>query len=142
MTEEETPPLNAKKVGRPLRDFDKKIFEGLCWIQCTVDEIEKVFHSDQRTLDKWCLREYGDSFSTVYKEYSVDGKISIRRSQFKHMEKSYAMAMYLGKIYLGQREIPVGEVVPNDALMTLVDQITRKNYQLQIELDALKSKTN
>lgn len=142
MITEESAPVNVKKMGRPLRDFDRKIFEGLCGIQCTVDEIEKVFHTDQRTLDKWCLREYEEPFSTVYKEYAVDGKISVRRWQFKHMEKSYAMAMFLGKVYLGQRETPIGETAPNDALMTIIDQLTKKNYQQQIELDALKSKAS
>ncbi len=117
MTEEDHIPLNPKKTGRPLRDFDKRIFEGLCHINCTVSEIESIFHCDQRTLDKWCQREYGESFSTIYKVYQADGKASVRRYQFAHLKKSYAMAMFLGKVLLGQRDTSESTASPNDKML-------------------------
>lgn len=114
MSKEEMIPLNSKKTGRPLREFDKKIFEGLCHIHCTVDEIEKIFHCDQRTLDKWCQREYDETFYTVYKTYQSDGKASVRRYQFEHCKKNAAMAMFLGKVLLGQVDTPYMAKSPND----------------------------
>jgi len=111
---EEQLPLNSKKSGRPLREFDKKIFEGLCHIHCTVNEIESIFHTDQRTIDKWCQREYGSDFSTVYKLYQSDGKASVRRDQFYHCKRSPAMAMFLGKVLLGQVDSPYMAKSPND----------------------------
>ena len=44
------------------------------------------------------------NFAETFKVYSVDGKISLRRFQFRQAEKSYAMAIWLGKQWLGQRD--------------------------------------
>lgn len=103
-----------KKIGRPKREFDKQAFEGLCQIQCTVNEIEKILHTDQRILDNWCKREYeGDSFNTIYKRFAEGGKASIRRNQLALSKKSAAMAIWLGKIYLGQRDTSSNEELLN-----------------------------
>jgi hypothetical protein len=91
-----------KKAGRKPREYDKSIFEGLCEIQCTVDEMESVLRTDQRTLDKWCKRTYKDSFSTTYKRYSSSGKTSLRRFQFNQSKRNASMAIWLGKQWLGQ----------------------------------------
>ncbi len=131
MIEEPNIPLNSKKIGRPLREFDKKIFEGLCHIHCTVDEIEKVFHTDQRTLDKWCQREYGESFSTIYKVYQSDGKASVRRYQFEHCKKNASMAMFLGKVLLGQVDTPQFQNSPNDGILRqLLSEIKEQSKTL------------
>ena len=37
--------------------------------------------------------------------HSATGKISLRRIQFKMAEHNPSMAMFLGKVYLGQREV-------------------------------------
>ncbi|MCK9319974.1 hypothetical protein, partial [Methanoculleus sp.] len=39
-----------------------------------------------------------------YKKGQEGGKMSLRRIQWKHAEKNPSMAMFLGKVYLGQRE--------------------------------------
>ena len=65
-------------TGRPKKEIDKKIFENLCGLQCTL-------------------------FAEVYKKHSAKGKTSLRRIQFKLAEKSAAMAIFLGRNYLGQK---------------------------------------
>lgn len=90
--------------GRPVRDFDKKTFEGLCHVQCTVDEIEAILHTDQRTIDNWCKREYKETFSTVYKRYAKGGKASVRRNQFALSKTNASVAIWLGKVMLGQKD--------------------------------------
>ena len=104
-----------KKTGRPLRDFDRKVFEGLCHVQCTFGEIESIFWTDKRTLDKWVEREYKESFSDVYKRFADEGKMSVRRYQFAHAKTNASMAMFLGKVMLGQRDTPPPEAAPNNA---------------------------
>lgn len=93
-----------KKMGRPLIDFDKSQFEKLCSYQCTEVEIANFFKCDVDTINNWCKRTYGLTFSDTYKIYSVNGKISLRRWQFKQAEKNAGMAIFLGKQYLGQKD--------------------------------------
>ena len=91
-------------TGRPQKEIDKKIFENLCGLQCTLEEIAGVFDCSVDTIERWCKREYGETFAEVYKKHSAKGKTSLRRIQFKLAEKSAAMAIFLGKNYLGQKD--------------------------------------
>ena len=91
-------------TGRPQKEIDKKIFENLCGLQCTLEEIAGVFDCSVDTIERWCKREYRETFAEVYKKHSAKGKMSLRRIQFKLAEKSAAMAIFLGKNYLGQKD--------------------------------------
>lgn len=90
--------------GRPPREFEEKLFENLCRIHCTVDEIEAVLNTHSTVLDGWCQRHYGETFQTSYKRLRSGGKASLRRTQFKLAEKNAAMAIWLGKQELGQKD--------------------------------------
>lgn len=98
------------KMGRPQKEIDKDQFEKLCYLQCTLLEIASFFNCSDDTIENWCKRTYVDengkpmTFSEVYKIHSAGGKISIRRWQFKMAEHNPGMAMFLGKVLLGQRE--------------------------------------
>jgi len=97
-------------MGRPRKEIDKDQFEKLCYLQCTLVEIASFFSCSEDTIENWCKRTYVDengnpmTFSEVYKIHSAGGKISIRRWQFKMAEHNPGMAMFLGKVLLGQRE--------------------------------------
>ena len=95
-------------TGRPRKEIDKKIFENLCGLQCTLEEIAGVFDCSVDTIERWCKREYQETFAEVYKKHSAKGKTSLRRIQFKLAEKSAAMAIFLGKNYLGQKDSIIG----------------------------------
>jgi hypothetical protein len=45
------------------------------------------------------------TFADTYKSKSQAGKSSLRRAQWKLAEKNASMAIWLGKQYLGQRDI-------------------------------------
>lgn len=92
------------KGGRPRKEIKKDQFEKLCTMQCTQAEMCGFFGVTDKTLSSWCKREYGAGFSEVYKKYSQDGKISLRRWQFKMAEHNVSMAIWLGKQYLGQTD--------------------------------------
>ncbi len=91
-------------MARPRKEIDTDQFEKLCGLQCTKEEICGWFDITDKTLDAWCKREYKMGFSDIYHKKAEVGKISLRRAQFKLAEKSAAMAIFLGKNYLGQRD--------------------------------------
>jgi hypothetical protein len=92
------------RTGRPRAEIDKQQFEKLCGIMCTESEICDVFDICEDTLNAWCKRTYKKTFSDTYKKLSAKGKASLRRKQFKIAETNAAMAIFLGKNYLGQTD--------------------------------------
>ena len=121
-------------MGRKLREFDQTIFEGLCHIQCTVNEIESVFHTDQRILDKWCVRTYEQTFKEVYETYRQNGRASLRRHQYNLSKTNPAMAIWLGKQWLGQKDAPQEIEQFNGKLSLLLDAImTLKSREMITE---------
>lgn len=101
-------------MGRPRKEIDYDAFVKLCGLQCTLTEIAGFFDCSEDTIENWCKRELEMTFSEAYKKHSAGGKISLRRMQFKLAEKSAAMAIWLGKQYLDQKENP--DVDDPDAL--------------------------
>ena len=92
------------KNGRPRKQIDENEFVKLCGMQCTLNEIAGFFDCSEDTIERWCKRELEMGFADAYKKYSAGGKISLRRTQLKKKKKSPAMAIFLGKNYLGQRD--------------------------------------
>ncbi len=91
-------------AGRPRKKIDRKEFEKLCGLQCTVEEIAAWFDCSVDTIERWCEKEYGQKFADVFSEKRSYGKISLRRTQWQLAEKNASMAIFLGKNYLGQRD--------------------------------------
>lgn len=54
------------------------------------------------------------NFAEVYKKYSANGKISLRRYQFNLAKTNASMAIWLGKQMLGQKEPKENELVAED----------------------------
>lgn len=93
-----------KKMGRPKKIINQEQFEKMCAIQCTLEEICDVFGVTDKTLNSWCKETYGTTFSEVFAKKRSLGKMSLRRAQFRLAEKNAAMAIFLGKNYLGQTD--------------------------------------
>lgn len=85
--------------------IDKNQFENLCKMQCTKIEIASWFGVNDRTLLRWCEETYGTDFVTIYEQKREGGKIALRRYQLQQAEKNPTMAIWLGKQYLGQRDV-------------------------------------
>ena len=92
------------KGGRPKAEIDFNLVESLCKLQCTGEEIASVLKVNYDTLNARIKETYECTFSDYYKKHSASGKASLRRLQFKLAEKSAAMAIFLGKNYLGQSD--------------------------------------
>lgn len=103
-----------KKMGRPEKTISQAQFEAMCSIQATEEEICLVLDVQPHTLNKWCRRIYGKTFCKVFREKRALGHVSLRRKQFHLADKSPAMAIFLGKNYLGQSDNPTATVEISD----------------------------
>ena len=86
-------------MARPKKVIDYEAVEKLASIQCTQEEIANFLDLSVRTLQR------DDEFCRLYKKGQDNGRMSLRRMQFKLAEKNTSMAIFLGKQYLGQRDV-------------------------------------
>jgi hypothetical protein len=100
-------------AGRPKKEIDYILAEKLANIMCTQEEIATMFDCDVRTLQR------DEEFCRVFKKGKENGKMSLRRNQWKLSEKNTAMAIWLGKQYLGQRDTNNADVSNEEALKRL-----------------------
>lgn len=110
-------------MARPKKEIDQVEFEKLCGIQCTNDEICDWFGVTDKTLDGWCKRTYKEGFSATYAKKRGKGKISLRRMQFELAKKNAAMAIWLGKQYLGQKENAEYTIKGTDPVIKLLERL-------------------
>lgn len=118
--------------GRPRVEIDLEQFKGLCSIQCTLEEISNWFRCSEDTIERWCKRELKMSFADAYKKYSVGGKISLRRYQFRMAEHNATMAIWLGKQWLGQtdrQELTVSSAQDDETIKEMNDFFNNKRKQ-------------
>lgn len=96
------------KGGRPRIEFSEKQwkeFEQLCAFQCTKLEICEWFSITDKTLENLIKQRYnGVGFSEVFQQKRSKGLVSLRRLQFQLAQKNPAMAIFLGKNYLDQKD--------------------------------------
>lgn len=91
-------------MARPRKEFNVKIFEQLCALQCTLAEIALVMNLSEDTIENRCDEIYQRRFTDVFEQKRVAGFTSLRRAQFKMAETVPALAIFLGKNYLNQSD--------------------------------------
>lgn len=96
-------------MARPRKDIDRKDFESLLALQCTLEEVTAFFDHkldgcSADTIERWCKRTYKENFADIAAKKRNLGKISLRRAQFELAKKNGAVAIFLGKNYLGQSD--------------------------------------
>jgi len=96
-------------MARPRKNIERKDFESLLAIQCTLEEVTAFFDHkldgcSADTIERWCKRTYKESFADIAAKKRNLGKISLRRAQFELAKKNGAVAIFLGKNYLGQKD--------------------------------------
>ncbi len=110
------------KTGRPRIDLDMELLAKLCSIQCTQAECANVLGVSQSTLQRRLDEETGDGFEPFFDLHSAEGKVSLRRAQFKAAlgtpavkatettlavqarQPNITMQIWLGKQYLDQKD--------------------------------------
>lgn len=94
-----------KTRGRPrkvLNELGKEIIKKLASFMCTEEEIAGFLGCTVECLKaKW----NEETFLECLKVGRESGKTSLRMSQFKLAKSSSAMAIFLGKQYLGQKDV-------------------------------------
>lgn len=95
---------NNPNMGRPKKELDKELFQNLCSVWCTEEEIAHIMDCSVDTIKRWCLDTYGVTFAECYKKFSDHGKSCLRRYQLNLAKTNASMAIFLGKVVLGQRE--------------------------------------
>lgn len=105
-------------AGRPKIEIDYVAVEKLANIQCTQEEIASFLGISSRTL----LRD--EKFKELFAKGRENGKMSLRRIQWKHAEKSVPMAIWLGKQYLGQKDI-IEATTTGETKINIVNSLPR-----------------
>lgn len=125
------------RTGRPPIQIDKEQFEKLCILHCTRDDIAGFFDCSADTIERWCGKTYKDedgkamTFAAVFKMKSAKGKVSLRRIQWAHAEKNPAMAIFLGKQYLGQTDQGMGKTdeTPDDGFIEALSSTAKEDWK-------------
>lgn len=103
-------------TGRPKVEVNWENFEKLCALHCTSEEIASFLNVHIQTLRERVKEHYGEDFSLVYKRFLDTGKCSLRRDQRAIARKNASMAIWLGKQYLGQKDLFVDQNVNENAV--------------------------
>lgn len=119
--------------GPPKKEIDWKVFEEACSLMCTQDEMEGLLRVSRDTLLRRVKEQYGEDYAGVFKRFSSDCKRSLRRTQLKIAQKNTAMAIWLGKQLLGQRDIPAENQIAED--------VASKFTALMLQLSSLQQAT-
>lgn len=109
--------------GRPTTEFDKRLFSDLIGLGCDQEEICWVFRNKDTgdpanpdTLSRWCKRTFGMNFQEYSRKNKLMGlKTTLRKNQLELSKKSAAMAIWLGKQYLGQTDSPQENIDTEDS---------------------------
>lgn len=90
--------------GRPKLMIDRDEFEKLCRLQFSAGEMARFFGCSADTLSRWCWQTYHRPFNQVFSRKRKAGFVDLRHAQWRLARTSPEMAMFLGRVYLGQRE--------------------------------------
>ena len=85
--------------------ISKTEFEDLLSYQCTKEDIAGFFHVSEKTIARFCQREYQRPFSEIAEEYKASGRVSLRRAQYASaIGGNVQMQIFLGKQWLNQTD--------------------------------------
>lgn len=137
------------KLKGPTTDKDFEIFENLCGMQCTLEELASAFSVAKDTIIKRVEEHYETKFSTIFKQKREKGTISLRRAQWKTavQKENVTMQIFLGKQYLGQSDRPEGLLKTQSVVYStkigesgeiLTEVKNREDWEEQKKFDATK----
>lgn len=120
--------------GRPRKVINQKQFEGLCHIQCTIEEVCAVLDVDESTLERWCKEVYGTTFAKVFKQKRDMGKMSLRRHGFEMAKTNPSVHIFYAKNFLGMTDKVEQTVVEVEDLSSLVEMLRDDGNRNQPDL--------
>lgn len=134
------------------KPIDWKQFEQLCALQATQGEIASMLRIDRGTLSRSVEEQYGAPYSAIYTMFSDGGKCSVRRNQLVMSKRNAAMAIWLGKQWLDQKDHQDMYEAPQDANLNYADafikaegekiKMAKKIEELEAKLNQLMAQTS
>ena len=92
------------KSQKPKIQIPWEQIKALASIHCTVTEISHCLNITIDTLKRAAKEQFGTTIGTVVRAWAKAGNCSLRRKQWKLADRSAAMAIFLGKQYLDQKD--------------------------------------
>ena len=128
----------TNKGGRPRKDVSIVQLRKLAELQCTYEEAAAVMGVSVATMKR---RMAEPKYREAWDEGRCKGKMSLRRKQFALATKNAAMAIFLGKQWLGQRDVVANEysgpggrpIAVSAAKQTFLDRINSIRERSQID---------
>lgn len=94
--------------------IEKETFEEICKVQGTIEEICSYLGTNEYNLFKWIRLTYRSKRpQEIIEKFRDAGKLDLRKIQFVQASKNPVMAIWLGKQYLGQKDIIENNNVEN-----------------------------
>jgi len=127
---------NSKKIGRPTFEFTPKVLDqikNMASYMCSKAEIGRIIGCSESTINRNQLAQ------EAWEQGVALAKHSIRKTQFDIAIKlnSSIMAMWLGKVYLGQTDKI--QNTDDNAPLPIYDIIEHEEPKEVIELKELKN---
>ncbi len=92
-------------MARPKFEVKWNMVDAMLRIQCSGEEIASVLGCSYDTIERSCKSTYGKSFADYSAEKRHEGRVSLRRMQWKTAEGgNVTMQIFLGKNMLGQTD--------------------------------------
>lgn len=127
------------KTGRPRKEISKADIDYWAGLQATGTEVCAMLEIDRGTLNsrikEWTGGKY-TCFSAYFEEKREGGRCKLREIQMNLAKTAPAVAIFLGKNYLGQKDVVTVEDTRDESLK---DKTIK---ELQEELTALEKSKN
>lgn len=121
-------------------------------MSATAREVAGSFHVHITTLDRRLQEHFGMGYEELSKLVDGELKLSLRRYQYNMAKTNAAMAIWLGKQWLGQKDHEQIKEIPLDKNMDFAKlyidaeskrlDVERKYKELEERLNAIEPKTN
>ena len=123
---------NPKKIGRPNFEFTPKVLEqikNMASYMCSKAEIGKIIGCSESTINR------NQSAQESWEQGVALAKQAIRKTQFDIATKlnSSIMAMWLGKVYLGQTDKV--QNTDDNAPLPIYDIIDEPNEIIEMKVE-------
>ena len=127
---------NSKKIGRPTFEFTPKVLDqikNMASYMCSKAEIGRIIGCSESTINRNQLAQ------EAWEQGVALAKQAIRKTQFDIATKlnSSIMAMWLGKVYLGQTDKI--QNTDDNAPLPIYEIIEHEEPKEVIELNELKN---
>lgn len=96
----------TNKGGRPKKEVNWQQVDQMCALHCTGEEQASILGMSYEALNYKCKEAHGIGFLDYFKQKSANGRMSLRRRQYTAaMDGNTTMLVWLGKNWLGQRDV-------------------------------------